>query len=199
MVVTGCMAERYGDELAAALPEVDAVVGFSGEGSIASIAGAPPPSRCFRPAALRVGFATCWNSAPAASAPWAYLKIAEGCDHACAFCAIPSFRGKQRSRTADVDRRRGRCPRGRRCPRTRARRARSRLVRPRPRDPRSRSSTCSARSISSRRRAGTNPALVPLPVGGPRPARRRMLELPIDRAVLRPLAPARRAATCCGA
>jgi ribosomal protein S12 methylthiotransferase len=35
------------------------------------------------------------------AAPWAYVKIAEGCDRACAFCAIPSFRGKQRSRTPD--------------------------------------------------------------------------------------------------
>ena len=37
---------------------------------------------------------------PAPSVPWAYLKVAEGCDRACAFCAIPSFRGKQRSRTS---------------------------------------------------------------------------------------------------
>ena len=38
---------------------------------------------------------------PAPSAPWAYVKVAEGCDRACAFCAIPSFRGKQRSRTPE--------------------------------------------------------------------------------------------------
>jgi ribosomal protein S12 methylthiotransferase len=38
---------------------------------------------------------------PAPSAPWAYVKVAEGCDRACAFCAIPSFRGKQRSRQLD--------------------------------------------------------------------------------------------------
>src|SRR4029077_15058512 len=38
---------------------------------------------------------------PAPSVPWAYVKIAEGCDRACAFCAIPSFRGKQRSRTPE--------------------------------------------------------------------------------------------------
>ena len=45
---------------------------------------------------------------PAASAPWSYIKVAEGCDRNCGFCAIPSFRGKQRSRTtasilAEVD------------------------------------------------------------------------------------------------
>jgi ribosomal protein S12 methylthiotransferase len=39
---------------------------------------------------------------PAPSAPWAYVKVAEGCDRACAFCAIPSFRGKQRSRTPEA-------------------------------------------------------------------------------------------------
>ena len=38
---------------------------------------------------------------PAARAPWAYVKVAEGCDRICGFCAIPSFRGKQRSRTPD--------------------------------------------------------------------------------------------------
>src|SRR5581483_11829230 len=40
------------------------------------------------------------RAAPAV--PWAYLKVAEGCDRACTFCAIPSFRGKQRSRTPDA-------------------------------------------------------------------------------------------------
>ncbi|MDZ7733729.1 MAG: radical SAM protein [Acidimicrobiia bacterium] len=38
---------------------------------------------------------------PRATAPWAYVKIAEGCDRACGFCAIPTFRGKQRSRSVD--------------------------------------------------------------------------------------------------
>ena len=68
---------------------------------------------------------------PAPSAPWAYVKVAEGCDRACAFCAIPSFRGKQRSRAAGVDRSRGARARraGRR--RDRARRAGPRLVRTR--------------------------------------------------------------------
>ena len=38
---------------------------------------------------------------PPATAPWAYVKVAEGCDRSCGFCAIPSFRGPQRSRTVD--------------------------------------------------------------------------------------------------
>jgi ribosomal protein S12 methylthiotransferase len=92
LVVTGCMAERYGDELAAALPEADAVVGFTGEASLSEVVLRRKPSGVRDLLEL---------PRPKPSAPWAYVKIAEGCDRACAFCAIPSFRGKQRSRTPD--------------------------------------------------------------------------------------------------
>jgi ribosomal protein S12 methylthiotransferase len=102
LVVTGCMAERYGDELASALPEVDAVVGFAREGSISEVVFRPGPgaSPGVRPPAggprdlLEL-------PRPAPEAPWAYVKVAEGCDRTCAFCAIPSFRGRQRSRTPE--------------------------------------------------------------------------------------------------
>ena len=93
LVVTGCMAERYGDELAAALPEADAVVGFSDEGALVDVV-----MRGRKPAGVRDLLEL---PRPAPSAPWAYVKVAEGCDRACAFCAIPSFRGKQRSRTPE--------------------------------------------------------------------------------------------------
>jgi ribosomal protein S12 methylthiotransferase len=85
VVVTGCMAERYGDELARALPEVDRVAGF---GVPVSLSAPAVPSLDL----LNLG-------RPPASAPWAYVKVAEGCDRACGFCAIPSFRGRQRSRS----------------------------------------------------------------------------------------------------
>src|SRR4051794_35248147 len=101
LVVTGCMAERYGDELAEALPEVDAVVGFEGEGSLASAAGMASVALGL-PKVKPVGVRDLLElPRPAPSVPWAYLKVAEGCDRACAFCAIPSFRGKQRSRTPE--------------------------------------------------------------------------------------------------
>ncbi|HEY4409468.1 MAG TPA: 30S ribosomal protein S12 methylthiotransferase RimO [Acidimicrobiia bacterium] len=90
LVVTGCLAERYGAELAAALPEADAVVGFAGEGSISEVVLRRPPKGGPRDL-LEL-------PRPAPAAPWAYVKVAEGCDRTCAFCAIPSFRGKQRSR-----------------------------------------------------------------------------------------------------
>ena len=96
------MAERYGDELAAALPEVDAVVGFAGEGAIGTTVGRRarrPPTACRRPSGVRDLLDL--PRAPA-TAPWAYVKVAEGCDRACAFCAIPSFRGKQRSRDPEA-------------------------------------------------------------------------------------------------
>ena len=89
------MAERYGDELAAALPEADAVIGFAGEGAIADVVLSPPRRK---PVGVRDLLEL---PRPAPTAPWAYVKVAEGCDRACAFCAIPSFRGKQRSRTLE--------------------------------------------------------------------------------------------------
>ena len=92
LVVTGCMAERYGDELAAALPEVDAVIGFSEP-------VAAPSRRTIPVSAAPVPAFDLLNlPRPRSSRPWAYVKIAEGCDRSCGFCAIPSFRGPQRSR-----------------------------------------------------------------------------------------------------
>ena len=121
LVVTGCMAERYGSELAAALPEVDQVSGFNVAVSPASLDGPRPagPTKVSL-GATRSGPASSSTASrlsplsvpsfdllnlprPPATAPWAYLKIAEGCDRSCGFCAIPSFRGPQRSRrTAEL-------------------------------------------------------------------------------------------------
>jgi ribosomal protein S12 methylthiotransferase len=101
LVVTGCMAERYGDELAAALPEVDQVSGFGvpvQHSSARSAAGKRliPVSSAPLPELDLLNLPR-----PKSAVPWAYVKIAEGCDRACGFCAIPSFRGKQRSRDID--------------------------------------------------------------------------------------------------
>ncbi|HEY5025320.1 MAG TPA: 30S ribosomal protein S12 methylthiotransferase RimO [Acidimicrobiales bacterium] len=92
LVVTGCLAERHGDQLTAALPEVDLVVGFGVPvtlGRRSSVEAVPSFDLLNLPR-------------PAARAPWAYVKVAEGCDRRCGFCAIPSFRGLQRSRPEDV-------------------------------------------------------------------------------------------------
>ena len=106
LVVTGCMAERYGDELAEALPEVDLVAPFG-----ASLTGTThhpddhaTPTAAPTPVTLGIkpptpAFDLLNLPRPRATAPWSYVKVAEGCDRNCGFCAIPSFRGKQRSRT----------------------------------------------------------------------------------------------------
>jgi ribosomal protein S12 methylthiotransferase len=97
LVATGCLAERSGAELADALPELDAVVGFAGETTISEI-GAPVTFKS-RPKGVR-DLLELPRAAP--DAPWAYVKVAEGCDRACAFCAIPTFRGSQRSRRPEA-------------------------------------------------------------------------------------------------
>jgi ribosomal protein S12 methylthiotransferase len=97
LVVTGCMAERYGDELASALPEVDQVAGFGVE--FATPAPSAPARRLIPVGTAPLPTLDLLNlPRPKSAAPWAYVKIAEGCDRQCGFCAIPSFRGRQRSR-----------------------------------------------------------------------------------------------------
>ncbi len=107
LVVTGCMAERYGDELAAELPEVDQVAGFGqafnvtpAERDGTEVPKGAAPNRKLIPVSSTPlpAFDLLNLPRPKAAAPWAYVKIAEGCDRSCGFCAIPSFRGPQRSR-----------------------------------------------------------------------------------------------------
>ncbi len=128
LVVTGCMAARYGDELAEAMPEVDLVAGFGQSLTARAPSPAPVALGRRRPARTAAGAACAADAGqspsvtqpdavtPSAAAfdllslprppsrvPWAYVKVAEGCDRRCGFCAIPSFRGAQRSRpVADV-------------------------------------------------------------------------------------------------
>jgi ribosomal protein S12 methylthiotransferase RimO len=111
VLVTGCLAERYTEELRVELPEVDAIVPFADYGKLPSLLGgapSPPPapsSPSLVPAGRRplpMVFPTpTGDSFPArapARGPVALVKLAEGCDRDCSFCAIPSFRGRFRSR-----------------------------------------------------------------------------------------------------
>ncbi|MFM8382005.1 MAG: 30S ribosomal protein S12 methylthiotransferase RimO [Actinomycetota bacterium] len=94
LVVTGCMAERYGSEISEALPEVDLVAGFG--------VSVVPTKKLIPVSSQPVPTMDLLNlPRPKSSLPWAYVKIAEGCDRQCGFCAIPSFRGPQRSRDID--------------------------------------------------------------------------------------------------
>lgn len=125
VVAVGCMAERYGAELAEALPEADGVLGFDAYPDLADklrtiLAGGHPEAHVPRdrrtllpiaPAArAAVVDAVVPGHSPASGprmfrrrlddGPSAPLKIASGCDRRCAFCAIPSFRGAYLSRPA---------------------------------------------------------------------------------------------------
>jgi ribosomal protein S12 methylthiotransferase len=128
LVVTGCLAERYRDELRAEIPEIDAVLG-TGEvpdivkaiGGVPS-AGAPLAFHRTTPLAGKARLTTSQREGqkqePEAARPsyiydadtprllatpthYAYVKVAEGCDYKCAFCIIPTLRGAYRSRPAD--------------------------------------------------------------------------------------------------
>jgi ribosomal protein S12 methylthiotransferase len=110
VLVTGCLAERYTEELRVELPEADAIVPFADYGKLPSLLGGAPATTPSPPAtlvpagrrALPMVFPTPAGAAfPArapARGPVALVKLAEGCDRDCSFCAIPSFRGRFRSR-----------------------------------------------------------------------------------------------------
>jgi ribosomal protein S12 methylthiotransferase len=97
-VVIGCMAQRFGSEVEGALPEVDAVIGIDRYGELVGVIDGLTrwhPVDLRRRPVMDILHAT---GRPAPELPYAYLKVAEGCDKPCTFCAIPSIRGKQRSR-----------------------------------------------------------------------------------------------------
>ena len=96
LVVTGCMAERHGDEIADSLPEVDQVAPFG-----IDITGSTAVPVSLGPTRRAPDFDLLNLPRPASARPWSYVKIADGCDRACGFCAIPTFRGPQRSRSID--------------------------------------------------------------------------------------------------
>ena len=97
-IVIGCMAQRFGSEVESALPEVDAVLGIDRYGELVGVLDGLTnwhPVDMRRRPVMDILHAT---GRPVSDLPYAYLKVAEGCDKPCTFCAIPSIRGKQRSR-----------------------------------------------------------------------------------------------------
>jgi ribosomal protein S12 methylthiotransferase len=123
LVVTGCLAERYREQLQTEIPEIDAVLGTGDVPEIARAIGGPAgaPLAFFRardlvgrqPSIPGLGRSVVSRERPSyiydADTPrllatprhYAYVKIAEGCDYKCAFCIIPTLRGAYRSRPAD--------------------------------------------------------------------------------------------------
>ncbi|HWB29141.1 MAG TPA: 30S ribosomal protein S12 methylthiotransferase RimO [Vicinamibacterales bacterium] len=115
LVVTGCLAERYGEELRKEIPEIDVVLGTGDVPAIAdalagaSAANGAQPLRFFRSGSVGRAQGPAPTYLYDASTPrvlttprhYAYVKIAEGCNYTCAFCIIPTLRGEYRSRDED--------------------------------------------------------------------------------------------------
>jgi len=114
LIVTGCLAERYRDELKAEIPEIDVCLG-TGEvpDIVPAITGQPASMRLFRSRAEAEGrehpgahitylYGADTPRVLTTPSHFAYVKIAEGCDYTCAFCIIPTLRGKYRSRDIDA-------------------------------------------------------------------------------------------------
>jgi ribosomal protein S12 methylthiotransferase len=104
LIVTGCLTQRYGGEILREMPEIDGILGTSNLPAIVDLvrqaanrhdwATAAPPGYLYDASTPRL---------LTAKVPYAYVKIAEGCDMGCTFCAIPQFRGRHRSRPlADI-------------------------------------------------------------------------------------------------
>jgi ribosomal protein S12 methylthiotransferase len=99
LIVTGCLTQRYGAEVMKEMPEIDGILGTSNLPAIVDLvrqasgrhdwATAAPPGYLYDATTPRL---------LTSKVPYAYVKIAEGCDMGCTFCAIPQFRGRHRSR-----------------------------------------------------------------------------------------------------
>src|SRR6058998_3192567 len=97
LIVTGCLTQRYGGEIMREMPEIDGILGTSNLPAIVDLvrqaanrhdwATAAPPGYLYDASTPRL---------LTAKVPYAYVKIAEGCDMGCTFCAIPQFRGRPR-------------------------------------------------------------------------------------------------------
>ncbi|MBM3750133.1 MAG: 30S ribosomal protein S12 methylthiotransferase RimO [Acidimicrobiia bacterium] len=114
LIVTGCLAERYRDQLKTEIPEIDVCLG-TGEvlDIVPAIAGQPAPMRLFKSRAAALGtehpaphitylYGSDTPRVQTTPKHFAYVKIAEGCDYTCAFCIIPTLRGRYRSRDIDA-------------------------------------------------------------------------------------------------
>jgi len=101
IIVTGCMAERYKNELLAELPEVDAVVGIGKNSDIVNIINHALNGETAVTAGNKCDLPLNGERLLTTPPYLAYLKIAEGCDNRCSYCAIPMIRGPFRSRKMD--------------------------------------------------------------------------------------------------
>ncbi|MFZ5633262.1 MAG: 30S ribosomal protein S12 methylthiotransferase RimO [Bacillota bacterium] len=103
LLVAGCLAQRYGRELLAEIPEIDGVLGLGEIGEVVSLVQRAAAGE--RPRAVgnpEFDYSRVMPRLLATPAHWAYVKIADGCNNRCSYCAIPGIRGGYRSRPLEV-------------------------------------------------------------------------------------------------
>ena len=100
LVVTGCLPQRYQGDILTEIPEIDAVLGVGSFPDI--VAALETPERHYARFADKNAPLPELDRTVTTGPGWAYLKIADGCDNRCAYCVIPSIRGKYRSRPMDA-------------------------------------------------------------------------------------------------
>ncbi len=101
IVVTGCLSQRYSEEILKELPEIDAVLGTGSYDEIVAAVSAAMEGKSLSLFGDIDADISETGRIVSTGPGWAYLRIAEGCDNRCAFCVIPSIRGKYRSRAME--------------------------------------------------------------------------------------------------
>ncbi|MEG0546111.1 MAG: 30S ribosomal protein S12 methylthiotransferase RimO [Oscillospiraceae bacterium] len=101
IIVTGCLVERYKDEILTEIPEIDAVVGLGANGDICDVCNRVLNGETVKTFPDKTDMPICGERLLTTPPYMAYLKIAEGCSNNCTYCAIPSIRGAFRSRPSE--------------------------------------------------------------------------------------------------
>ncbi len=102
LYASGCLTQRYGDEMLKEMPELDGTFGHGALDSIArAVTESSHNSKAVRMETRKLGYLSFKHRFIADAYPYAYLKISDGCDRTCTYCAIPGMRGRFRSRPLD--------------------------------------------------------------------------------------------------
>ena len=101
IIVTGCLAERYREEIMKEIPEVDAVIGIGANGDIVKVCENVLKGYKYESFPPKDNLPLDCERLVSTPKHWAYLKVSDGCNNCCSYCAIPDIRGRMRSRTIE--------------------------------------------------------------------------------------------------
>jgi ribosomal protein S12 methylthiotransferase len=100
LFASGCLSQRYGDEMLSEMPELDGAFGLGALDALAEALAGVGPRKAVRQDVRKLAYLDWKSRAVTDRLPYAYVKISDGCDRKCSYCAIPQMRGKYRSRPA---------------------------------------------------------------------------------------------------